>query len=326
MKLRYYADSSFEDDHRRVLDRLRSVADTWDVPVEICRVRERHGDVEGFPGEVRTDSIEAAYERDFKYNDTLSANLGHSPSDAFETKSGLITIAGSVGVVADGQLRWATMLSGTPPDAHSGTAHTYSVSFLDDVLDRGPSAVEEAVGVEDEEPPDPAPDTGGRDTVADFVASGAGGLDVGEEAVSRDVTVGSSTALHDGMSEGARRVARDLATRTVDAVVEADVHWVIEEKREFTAETFDAAIGEILLADALYRADQGLLDEDTRRAVIFGEFPGGIDLTDQPEMLSFVVGYAKSLEIDLFVGVDPDGVGTRRREFVHMTARPDIVT
>lgn len=326
MKLRYYADSSFEDDHRSVLDRLRSVADTWEVPVEICRVRERHGDIDGFPGEVRTDSIEAAYERDFKYNDTLSSNLGHSPQDAFETKSGLITIAGSVGVVADGQLGWATMLSGTPPDSHSGTAHTYSVAFLDDVLDRGPSVIEETVGTVDEEPTGPAFATGGRDTVAEFVETGAGGLDVGEEAVRRDVTVGSSTALHDGMSEGARRVARDVATRTVDAVVEGDDHWVIVEKAEFTAETFDAAIGEILLADVLYRADRGLLEEDTRRAIIFGEFPGGIDLTDQPEMLSFVVGYAKSLDIDLFVGVDPDGVGTGPREFVHMTARPDIVT
>jgi len=324
MKLRYYADSSFEDDHRGVLDRLRSISDTWDLPVEICRVRKRHGEIENFPGYIEADSIEDAYERDFKYNETLSSNMGHAPSDAFETKGGLITIAGSVGVVVAGDLQWATMLSGTPPDTHSGTAHTYSISFLDDVLDRGPTALEEKTdtggGTDWVDP------GGGTDTISEFVEADAGGIeDVDDAAIRRDVTVGASTAITTGMSDGARQVARDVATRTVDAIIEGEDHWVIEEKREFTSETFDAAIGEILLADALYRADEGLLEADTRRAVIFGEFPGGIDLTDQPEMLSFIVGYAKSLEIDLFVGVDPDQVGAGGREFIHLTARPELV-
>ena len=326
MKLRYYADSSFEDDHRGVLDRLRSINDTWDLPVEICRVRKRHGEIENFPGYIETDSIEDAYERDFKYNDTLSSNMGHAPSDAFETQGGLITIAGSVGVVLGGDLQWATMLSGTPPDTHSGTAHTYSISFLDDVLDRGLTALEEKTETDDDGGTDWVDPGGGTDTISEFVDADAGGLEaVTESAVRRDVTVGASTAFTTGMSDGARQVARDVATRTVDAIIEGEVHWVIEEKREFTSETFDEAIGEILLADALYRADEGLLEEDTRRVVIFGEFPGGIDLTDQPEMLSFIVGYAKSLDIDLFVGTDPDQIGADSREFIHLTARPELV-
>lgn len=339
MKLRYYADSSFEEDHEGVLSRLRSVAETWNVPVEVRRVRERHGAVGEFPGPVETDDLDAAYERDFKYNDTLSANLGHSPSNAFETEGGLVTIAGSVGVVVEGDLRWATMLSGTPPATHSGRAHIYSISFLDDVLDRGPEALQERIGSDPDGVPgtgadrgrDPGPDRdgaptlGGDDVVAEFVAASPDGLgEVPDSAVTRDVTVGASTAIRPDMSDGARGIARDVATRTVDAVVEADVHWVIVEKGEFTADTFDAAIGEILLADALYRADEGMLEAETRRAVIFGEFPGGIDLTDQPEMLSFLVGYAKSLEIELFVGVESDRIGAPR-EFVHVTGRSDIV-
>lgn len=320
MRLRYYADSSYEDDHRTVLDLLRRIHDEWQVPVEIVRIRERHGSIESFPGEIREDSIESAFESDFEYNRDLSANTGHTPKDAYQTKSGLITIAGCVGIV-EADLQWATMLSGEPPDTHSGGAgDTYSISFLRDVLERGRPAMEEKLENEAL-----SEDAGERGIVGEFVESGPVELPP-DGNVFQGETVGESTALDGDLPAGAERVAREVGTRTVDAVVEADRLWVLEVKEEFNGTAFDTALGQVLVADHLYRADEGLEPGATRPALLFGEFPGGIRLSDEPQLLAESARIAERFGVAVFVGVEPEGVGARGREFLRLTDDADLVT
>lgn len=319
MKLRYYADSSYEDDHESVLSILREIHDEWNIPVEIVRIRERHGVIPAFPGQIHENSIEDAFESDFEYNRDLSANTGHAPTDAYQTKGGLITIAGCVGIV-DGDLQWATMLSGEPPATHSGGAtDTYSISFLQQVLDEGPTAME--AKLENEAMTDDAGDE--RGIVGEFVESGHVEVRAGGN-VYQGESVGASAVIADDMSAGAQRMAREVGTRSVDAVVESDRDWILEVKDEFNATNFDAALGEVLVADHLYRVGESRDSRGTQPALVFGEFPGGIGLADEPEMLSESVAVAREHGVEVFVGVEPDELGATGTEFLHLTAAPEI--
>jgi len=320
MQIRYYADSSYEDDHETVLDLLREINEKWEIPVEIVRIRERHGPIGPFPGEIREDSIEDAFENDFEYNRDLSANTGHTPKDAYQTKSGLITIAGSVGIV-DPDLKWATMLSGEPPDTHSGGADdTYTISFLRSVLERGRPTMEEKL--QNDALEDDSDGITDHSVLSEFVKAGV----VEPRAdgnVYRGVTVGSSTLVEDDLSAGARRIAREVGTRSVGAVIEADRDWVLEVRDEFNGTTFDAALGQAVVGDALYRADEQLDPERTQAAVLFGSFPSGIRLADEPQILAATAAIAGDLGVEVFVGVDPEGVGTGERGFFHLTGESE---
>jgi hypothetical protein len=311
MKLRYYADSSYQEDHEAVLDRLRRVHRTHDVTVEVHRVRERHGPLGEVPGAVTETSVEDAYERDFEYNHDLAENTGHAPSSAYTTKSGLVTIAGCVAVVEGGP-KWATMLSGEAPDVDDAAAHAYTVTFLDAVLDRGPVLMKKKCR---------AAHHRDDDVAAEFVSSGA--VDFEDGRVLRNETVGARSAVSPEMSAGARSVARDVGTRTVDVLVETDRDWVIEVREEFTPTDFDDAVGEVLVADELYRDDRGLALEQTTRAVVFGQFPGGLDLSNEVGMLSTLVDCARRLDVEVFVGTRREGLAPRRRQFDCLTDSVD---
>jgi hypothetical protein len=318
MRLRYYADSSYEDDHRTVLELLRDVHDEWEIPVEIVRIRERHGTIDAFPGKIREDSIESAFENDFEYNRDLSRNTGHTPKDAYQTTSGLITIAGCVGMF-DGGLLWSTMLSGEPPETHSGgAAETYSISLLRDVLVHGRPAMEEKLTGGDG-----SADGSERGLVEEFVYAepiGAGG----EDRVLRDETVGNSTTMDTDLSAGARGIALEIGTRTVPAIVQSDRDWIVAVEDQFDASSFDETLGEVLVADHLYRADEGLAPERTRPTILFGEFPGGVRLSDEPELLGEIAAIAERFGVEVFVGVEPEEIGARGQEFLRLTADAEV--
>lgn len=314
MRLRYYADSSYEDDHETVLALLERIYDEWEIPVEIVRIRERHGPIDGFPGDITGDSIEAAFEADFEYNRTLATNTGHTPADAYQTKSGLITIAGCVGIV-DGDLEWATMLSGEPPDTHrGGVSDTYTISFLRRVLEEGRPSME--AKLESETVEEEASET--RDVLQEFVATDH--VEIRPSGtVSRETTVGTSTAQDTDLSVGADRLAREMGSRTVDGILEGAVNWVIQVKEEFTATTFDTAIGEVVVADWLYRATEDLPATETTPAILFGGVSGGVHLPDDPDLLAQCGAIAADLGVEVFVGFEPEEIGTQTLEFVSLS-------
>lgn len=319
MRLRYYADSSYEDDHRTVLGLLQDIHDEREIPVEIVRIRERHGTIDSFPGDIPEDSIESAFENDFEYNRDLSQNTGHTPKDAYQTTSGLITIAGCVGIV-DGKLLWSTMLSGEPPETHSGgAAETYSISFLREVLEHGRPAMEEKTTGEAT-----SEEGSGRGLVEEFVD--AEPIDAGaRDRVLLGETVGTSATFDTDLSAGARGIALEIGTRTVPAIVKSDHDWVVVVEDEFDGSGFDEALGEVLVADHLYRADEGLSPEGSRPTILFREFPDGVRLSDEPELLGEIAAIADRFGVEVFVAVEPQEIGAGERDFLRLTADSGIV-
>jgi len=405
MELRYYGDSSLETDHEVVVDLLSAIHDRWDLPVAVERVRERHGPLEDFPGPVHESSAETVYERDFADNPLLAANVGHSPEEAFCTENGLPTIAGCVGVVDTvedgGLLLWSTLLSGEPPGKELFSPDAYTVGFLKEVLEEGPSevrdkyttaedvtpparlagdapvpddlsvadapegaAVGEAVGAgdattgtrdtdgrpdtraaatdngptatddtaggtprdsgvqeagealetSDAEDGDRGPDveagelseylTGERtdeDLVAEFVTDAAPMDGVGQGDVRLRVTVGALAAGTEDRPPADRSLVREFGTRTVDAVVHADRHWLVGTKGRLSAVELDRAIGEVLVADTLYRRQEGLAADQTVRALLFDCVGRTHDIEETVELLQGSLAYASAMGVGVFV-------------------------
>lgn len=287
MKLRYYADSYDEDDHEAVLNRLRRVQHRLEIPVEVERVRPRHGPIEPYPADVRDGDLEAVYERDFSHNRTLSANVGCPPSDAFQTNSRNKTISGIVGIVDDG-LQWATQFRGTSREDRERNPDKYTVEFLDDVLERGREALAERTT-------EPSRRTE-KDVVNEFVRA-----NVIEGEVRREPEVGGSVVVEEDVSPLDSDVAENWFTRKVDLIIEGpEYDWVVEVKREYGASEFDAVLGQVLVSDELYREDEGLAEADTKRAIVFGSNETGfVENVPIPEQM---VAFAQSHGIEVFVG------------------------
>lgn len=393
MELRYYGDSSLEADHRVVVDLLSAVHDRWDLPVAVERVRERHEPIEEFPGPVHDRSAETVFERDFADNPLLAANVGHDPTEAFCTENGLPTVAGCVGVVdtvdEGGLLLWATLLSGEPPGQELFSPDAYTVGFLNEVLEEGPSVVRDKyTTAEDVTPPgrlagdapvpddlgvddvtdaavtdDPgaentvgpdrpndrstddtrttAPGTGGgagdgttdtpaertgaetedraagvasadvseyltgkrtdEDLVAEFVADAAPMEGVDHAAVRLKLTVGSLPTATEDRPPADRSLVREFGTRTVDAVVHADRHWLVETKGRLSAVELDRAVGEVLVADTLYRQQEGLDPDQTSRALLFDCVGRSHDIEESVELLRGNLEYASAMGVGVFV-------------------------
>lgn len=293
MELRYYADTHDEDDHEAVLNRLRRVQHRLEIPVEVERVKLRHGPVEPYPGDVCEGDLGTVYDRDFSYNQTLSANVGRQPSDTFQTTSGYKTISGVVGVVDDG-LQWATRFGGSSDEDEEPRPDRYTIDFLDDVLDRGHEALTERTT-------EPNSKTE-KDMVNDFVRA-----NIIEGEVCREPEVGGSVVAEEDVSPLDPEIAKNWFTRKVDLIIEGpEYDWVVEVKREYGASEFDKVLGQVLVSDELYREDEALTEADTKRAIVFGSneagFFGNVPI---PEHL---VAFAQSHGIEVFVG-DDDGGG-----------------
>ncbi|RYJ14686.1 hypothetical protein ELS19_12485 [Halogeometricum borinquense] len=293
MKLRYYADSYKEEEHREVLEKLTGITEEFGIEVEVERIRERHGAITGFPGEIRESDIENVYNRDFSYNRTLSSNIGEPPSSAFKNaKSTRITITGYVGIVEDG-LQWATRLMGTPREDYDGDPSKYTITFLDQVLEYGESELEDKI--------DNEPGEDERSVVNQFIES-----NVIEGDVQREVAVGTSIALNEEQSWKAQNVARQLSTRNVDIVIQGQEYdWVIEAKKAYNSNSFDTVLGQVLVSDALYRQDNNLDENDTKKAVVFGKGPTNI--AGQLSMMGFLTGFAKSRGVEVFISDRENG-------------------
>jgi hypothetical protein len=290
MKLRYYADPYDEGDHKAVLTRLRRIHERHGIPVEVERLDPRHGPIESFPGEVSEGDLETVYERDFSHNRTLSANVGRRPSDAFQTNSGNKTIRGIVGIVDD-NLQWATQFRGTSREDREPDPDKYTVEFLDDVIERGRKALVERAT-------EPSRYTE-KDVINDFARA-----NVIEGKVRRELEVGGSVVAEE-VTHLDPDVAENWFTRQVDLLIEGpEYNWVIEVKKEYGANAFDTALGQVLVSDELYREDADLSDADTKRAVVFGTNDTGF--IEDIAVFGHLVVFAKSLGVEVFVG-DGDG-------------------
>ena len=290
MKLRYYADAPNSDDHERVLDLLHTIYDKYGTPIEIERVNKRWGWIQVFPGKVRDSSPEDVYDRDFHYNRTLGSNIGQSPSKAFKSSGQHIDLDGYVGIIDDG-LVWATMYRGDAigygPDLDEDST---TLGFLDQVVKQGLDAIEEKyMGDEERE----------RSVIDQFLAT-----DVIDGTVRQDVTVGSSLVPQE-LSPGIQSAVEEIATRTIDAVIETEeADWVIHTAKMLDAPSLDTAVGHVIIRDQLYRQDNDLNIEETKRAVVFNTFPWELDIEVVPDVLKRLTTHPGSIGIEVFAGVE----------------------
>lgn len=133
MKVRYYADADVREWHQHIIESLRTLHNDHGIAVEINRIDERHGSITDFPGEVRTSTPEAVYERDLKRNRDLNQSIDPTPSEAFK-RYGKLDIAGNVAVVDDeGTVQWASTLPGSADGYGPGADSETAVNFLADI-------------------------------------------------------------------------------------------------------------------------------------------------------------------------------------------------
>lgn len=293
MKLRYYADSYKKDEHEVILEKLKRINRELNIEVEIERVKKRHGAITGFPGKIRESKIENIYDRDFSYNRALSSNIGEPPSSAFKNAKGTRkTITGYVGLVSN-NLQWATRFRGTPREDYDGNSSKYTISFLNQVLENGKPEVESKIKNQQ--------DSGERSVVNQFIES-----EVIEGDAEREVPVGTSVALNEDQSRRTQNVARQLSTRNVDIVIKGEqYHWVIEAKKAYNSNSFDTVLGQAIVSDALYRQDKNLEEQETQKAVVFGKGPTNI--AGQLSIMGFLVGLAKSKDVEVFIADEESG-------------------
>lgn len=133
MRVRYYADADVREWHDHTLHLLKTLYDEHDLVVAIDRIDDQHGPITDFPGEVRSSTPEAVYERDLKRNRILNQNIKSTPSEGFK-RYGKLDIAGNIAIVDDeGTVHWASTLPGYAdgygPDAKEQT----SLDFLEDI-------------------------------------------------------------------------------------------------------------------------------------------------------------------------------------------------
>ena len=301
MKLRYYADAYDEEDHETTIERLIQVHALHDIHIEIERVRPKHGSLPELPGPVRDAEMEDVYSRDFDYNRTLSSHYRKSPSQIFKTNnSNRPTINGLVGIV-DGNLQWCTRLRGKPSDESHSNPTKYTVPFLDKVVERGEEALQDRIDGES------AQGISEREIRNEFAYSGP--ID---GTADTEVSVGQSIVTSEDQSYRTRNVAKNLATRDIDIVIETpDLDWVIEVKKSYNADSFDTALGQVLVSDQLYREDKELAEDETQQAIVFGEIPGSISMAGRGGLFGYLVGFAYSHDIEVFI--------KREKQYVRLT-------
>jgi hypothetical protein len=133
MKVRYYADPEIREWRDRAIELLETVSVEHDISIEIDRVAERYGSITDFSGNVRQESADFVYERDFKDNDALLEILDRRPSTVYK-RSGRPDIAGNVAVVdATGTVRWASTLPGYADGYGPETSRRSAMDFLEDI-------------------------------------------------------------------------------------------------------------------------------------------------------------------------------------------------
>lgn len=290
MKLRYYADAYDREDHKATIERLIQIQKLHDIPVEIERVRSKHGSISEFSGQVQDAEMQEVYSRDFAYNRTLGSHYTKSPGQIFRTNSNRPTINGLVGVV-DSELQWCTRLRGEPSDRSRSNPTRYTLPFLDDVNERGKEALQDRISGES------AQEISEREIRNEFAYSGPV-----DGAANIEVSVGQSIATHEDQSYRTRNVAENLATRDIDIVIEtSNLNWVIEVKKSYNADSFDTAFGQVLVSDILYREDNGLTEDETQQAMVFGEIPDSISMAGRTGLFGYLVGFAYSHDIEVFV-------------------------
>lgn len=133
MRVRYYADADVREWHEHTLRLLRKLRDDHGILVEIDRIDAQHGPITEFPGEVRSSTPEVVYERDFKQNRDLAANIDRTPSKVYKY-GGDFDIAGHVAIVTDG-VQWASTLQGDSYGHGPGAENKTPVDFLADVAE-----------------------------------------------------------------------------------------------------------------------------------------------------------------------------------------------
>ena len=290
MKLRYYADAPNFDDHEQIIDLLYTIYEEYGITVEIERVNNRYGSIQVFPGSIRENSPEDVYDRDFHYNRTLGSNIDESPSQAFKSSGRHVDIDGYVGIIDDG-LVWATTYRGDPigygPEVDNDET---TLGFLDQVVNRGPDAIEEKYMNETERE---------RSVLEKFLTS-----DVVDGTVRQDVTVGDSR-IPDSPEHRVDSSVGEMITRTVDAVIETDDgDWIVHTAKKFDASTFDTALGSVLVRDRLYRLDTGLEPEETIPTIVFNTVPWELDVNAVPATLDQLTTYSGQVDINVFAGRD----------------------
>jgi hypothetical protein len=163
-----------------------------------------------------------------------------------------------------------------------------------------------------------------EDLLAEFVAGAPAMADVDQEDVSLGVSVGDLDGA-EGLSAAERSVTREFGTRTADAVVRGDRHWVVRTAHRLSAVELDRALGEVLVVDALYRDDEALAGDETVRAVLF-DTPGRADGEhDGLELLADTVEYAAAMGVELFVR-DPSIEGGLFRRLTDYGSTPASVS
>lgn len=131
--VRYYADADVREWHDQTLRLLRTLHSDHGIAVEIDRIDKRHGSITNFPGEVRSSTPEAVYERDLKRNRELNQSIDQTPSEAFK-RHGKLDIAGNVAVVDDQRtVQWASTLPGYADGYGSGAESQTAMDFLEDI-------------------------------------------------------------------------------------------------------------------------------------------------------------------------------------------------
>lgn len=133
MKLCYYADADIREWHKHILRLLRALHEDHGLEVEIDRIDEQHDPITEFPGEVRSSTPEAVYERDLKRNRALNQSIEPTPSEGFK-RYGKLDIAGNVALVDDaGTVQWASTLPGYADGYGPGVEDQTAMDFLEEI-------------------------------------------------------------------------------------------------------------------------------------------------------------------------------------------------
>jgi len=307
VQLRYYADDYDEERHRTTVELLRRVRAETGLAIKITRVGEKYDtDYSEFSRVERGDASEV-YDRDFHRNQILSDHLGSdTPAGAFKNAKGTRAyINGTVGVVNDDHLLWATQWNG------ESDSEAFDISYPHDLLrfvrDRGVDGLSDRLDQLEAERTGPPVERVVRNQFAS-----AGPLS-GE--VEREQPVGRTVAVSNPEIGWSQSGAENLATRNVDLVVETDdTHWVVEVKREYSAQTFDHALGQVIVSEELYRRDTGVNEAKTRRGLVFGQLQSAVAVGSKRRMFTEMLQLAERYDTTVFVGVD-DG------EYVRATTK-----
>jgi len=170
--------------------------------------------------------------------------------------------------------------------------------------------------------------TGGRtdeDLVAEFVTDATPMDGVDQTDVRLRVTVGTLPAAAADRPPADRSLVREFGTRTVDAVVHADRHWLIETKGRLSAVELDRAVGEVVVADTLYRRQEGLDADQTVRALLFDCVGRSHDTEETADLLEGTLAYATEMGVGVFVR-DPSLDGRLYRQLSDYGATPASVS